>query len=196
MPATGSEASGVYNPLRAGSRVIVDTPDGGRAAFTFTPQQIIGNGFTYFLPQWTPDPGVTWQLDSASIPLQRAGGKFYALDDGSAYNPASLVGNGAQYTLADQAGTAWAFNVYTGVSSITYGDGTALLVADSGVVGPGNDAIEFTSDRAGRITRATTPDGQSYDYSYDAAGNLVGVAQPVGRHLRALRVRAIQPSTC
>src|SRR5205814_9074519 len=35
------------DPLRAGSRVIVDTPDGGRAAFTFAPEQVTGNGFTY-----------------------------------------------------------------------------------------------------------------------------------------------------
>ena len=35
-------------PLRSGSRVIVDTPDGGRAAFTFAPEQVTGNGFTLF----------------------------------------------------------------------------------------------------------------------------------------------------
>ena len=99
VPLTGAEASGVYSPLSAGSRVIVETPDGGRAAFTFAPEQVTGDGFSYFLPRWLPDPGVTWQLESASLPLQRAAGRFYALDDGSPYNPASLAGTAAQYTL-------------------------------------------------------------------------------------------------
>src|SRR5207248_4050319 len=80
VPLTGSEASGAYNAFAAGSRVIVDTPAGGRAGFTFAPQQITGDGFTYFVPKWVADPGVTWQLESASVPLQRAAGKFFTLD--------------------------------------------------------------------------------------------------------------------
>ncbi|HEY2542331.1 MAG TPA: putative Ig domain-containing protein, partial [Gaiellaceae bacterium] len=174
VAATGSESSGVYNPLQAGSRLIVSTPDGGRAGFTFSPQQITGEGFTYFLPAWTPDPGVTWQLDSASLPLQRAAGKFYALDDGRAYNPAALAGDPAEYTLTDTAGTQYAFDVVGGVTSVTFADGTTLLVGDSGVVGPGNETIGFTEDRSGRLTQVTTPGGSFFDYTYDASGNLVG----------------------
>src|SRR5206468_12408771 len=73
------------------------------------------------------------------------------------------------------AGTHYAFNVAEGVSAITFADGVTLHVSDSGVVGPANEAIQFTSDRAGRLSRATTPDGSAFDYSYDANGNLVGV---------------------
>ena len=171
---TGSESLGVYNPLQAGSRVIVDTPDGGHAAFTFEPQQITGDGFTYFLPSWVADPGESWQLASASLPLQRAAGKFYALDDGSAYNPASLAGSPAQYTLTNSAGTQYAFDVNGGVTSITFADGVTLLVGDSGVVGPGNETIGFTDDRSGRLTQVTAPDDGTFDYTYDASGNLVG----------------------
>jgi hypothetical protein len=159
VPRTGSEASGVYNPLHEGSRVIIDTPDGGRAGFTFIPQQISGQGFSYFLPKWVPDAGVTWQLESASLPLQRASGKFYSHDDGGAYNPASLAGDRAQYTLVDTAGTHWALNVAGGLTSITYADGVTLFVGDSGTVGSGNEGIVFTNDVQGRLTRVSTPDG-------------------------------------
>jgi hypothetical protein len=142
---TGSEGSGVYNPLREGSRHVIDTPDGGRAGFTFSPQQIIGQGFGYFLPKWIPDAGVTWQLESAKMPLQRALGKYYSLDNGGAYNPASLLGEREQYTLIDASGTRWAISAADGLTSITYPDGVTLLVSDSGIVGPGNEGIVFTS---------------------------------------------------
>ena len=109
------------------------------------------------------------------MPLQRAAGKFYPLDDGSAYNPAAFAGEPAQYTLVDAAGTRWAINTARGVTSIAYASGVTLYVSDSGVVGPGNEAILFTNDRAGRLTRVTAPDGRSFDYTYDADGNLVSV---------------------
>ncbi|MFN0038823.1 MAG: tandem-95 repeat protein, partial [Burkholderiales bacterium] len=172
VPRTGSEASGVYNPLRQGSRVILDTPDGGRAGFTFAPRQITGQGFSYFLPEWVPDAGVTWKLESASMPLQRAAGKFYSLDDGSAYNPASLFGERAQYTLIDTAGTRWAINAADGLTSVIYSDGVRLLVGDSGIVGPGNEGIVFSNDAQGRIKGVTAPDGRSFGYGYDDSGNL------------------------
>jgi hypothetical protein len=34
---TGSESSGLFTPLRAGSRVYLTLPDGRRVGFTFTP---------------------------------------------------------------------------------------------------------------------------------------------------------------
>ena len=37
--------------------------------------------------------------------------------------------------------------------SITFPDQVKLLVSDSGVVGPGNQAVLFTEDRAGRLAQ-------------------------------------------
>ena len=98
----------------------------------------------------------------ASRPLQRAAGRFYLLDDGSPYNPAALVGEPAQYTLIDTAGTRWAIAVDRGLTSISYASGVKLLVSDSGIVGPGNEAITFVNDLSGRLSQVIAPDGRTF----------------------------------
>ncbi|MBN8491307.1 MAG: tandem-95 repeat protein, partial [Burkholderiales bacterium] len=173
VPPTGAEASGVYAPLQEGSRAYVKTPDGRTVGFTFQPQQVKGNGFGWFVPAWVPDEGAGWQLESAPVKLQRAAGRFYALDDGAPYHPASLQDEAAQYTLVAADGTRYDIAADRGLTSVRFADGVQWVVADSGIVGPGNEAIGFSRDAQGRLTRVTLPDGRSFSYAYDAAGNLV-----------------------
>jgi YD repeat-containing protein len=162
----------VRRARRSGTSAYATTPDGDRVGFTFAPEQVSGRGFTYFLPRWVPDAGGTWQLTSAPMQLQRAAGSFYALDDGAPYNPAALTDERAQYTLTDAGGVRYELSVTDGVTAITYADGVRLTVSDSGIVGPGNAAIVFTQDASGRLARVTDSDGRSWQYTYDADGNL------------------------
>ena len=99
VPLTGSEASGVYNPLRMGSRLYIDTPTGERLGFTFTPQQTSGKGYAYWAPAWVADQANGWLLKSVDTKLQKGADRFYDLQTGAAYNPASLADERAQYEL-------------------------------------------------------------------------------------------------
>ncbi|MFT3856663.1 MAG: dockerin type I domain-containing protein [Aquabacterium sp.] len=112
-------------------------------------------------------------MESAPAHLQRAAGKFYDLSDGSPYNPAALLDEAAQYTLIGPDGTRYAISTTQGLTGITFADGVQWRVSDSGIAGPDNSTVGFIKDAQGRLTRVTTPDGRSFDYSYDAQGNLV-----------------------
>ena len=175
VPVTGYEEFGEYGPLREGSRIYVSTPAGDRVGFTFAPREVAGRGFSYYLPEWVADDGVTWQLESVSTPLARASGRFYVLDDSKPYNPAAFASERAQYTLVAADGTRYELRANDGVTAIEFTDGVRLFVSDSGIVGPGNEAVQFRQDAGGRITRVIGTDGSTWEYSYDAAGNLAGV---------------------
>ena len=172
VPLTGSEATGSFNPFRKGSRVIVDTPDGERAAFTFEPERVSGPGFEYYLPKWVADDGNEWRLESKQLKLQRGAGRFYVLDTAAPYNPASMFGEREQFTLVKVDGTRFDIDTARGVTGITYADGTHFDVSDSGITARGNESIRFKFDTSGRISSVTAPDGRMFSYAYDASGNL------------------------
>ena len=56
VPATGRESSGVYEPLRDGTRVYLTLPSGERVGFTFRPvEETIPNQsvrLKYYRPAW------------------------------------------------------------------------------------------------------------------------------------------------
>jgi len=156
-------AAGTYkNPLREGSHVFVDTPTGGRAGFTFVPQQISGPRLQ-LLPA---EVGLRRRRDLAARvgPRCRSSARRASSTrstTASAYNPASLAGVRAQYSLIDAAGTRWALNVADGLTSIMYADGVSLLISDSGVVWPGERRHRLHERRPGSPrARDNTADGR------------------------------------
>src|SRR5262249_21542867 len=89
VPPTGPEALGDYNPFRTGTRPYLTLPDGRRVGFAFAPQRHEQTGVVYYTPAWQADPGVDYSLDSAGAVLTKAGDRFYEIQSGQPYNPAS-----------------------------------------------------------------------------------------------------------
>ncbi|WP_346658742.1 Ig-like domain-containing protein [Bradyrhizobium sp. 143] len=167
---TGDEATGVFNPMRVGTRVYVTLPTGERAGFTFAPVEHRVGGLVYYTPSFTSDTGVNWTLQSIEATLARVGDRFYDINTGAAYNP-QAYDSSAQYALTAPDGTAYTIAVDSGVTGITFSDGVHLLVADSGIYAPNGDAITFVGGAAG-VSRVIGPDGSPLAYQYDADGNL------------------------
>jgi hypothetical protein len=99
VPLTGSEDSGVYNPMRQGTRLYLTTPDGERVGFTFAPIHTHGSGYDFWTPNWVADADNAWQLRSFDSKLQRGVDRFFDLQTGNAYNSVALAGERAQYQL-------------------------------------------------------------------------------------------------
>jgi hypothetical protein len=172
VPATGAEASGVFNPLRAGTRIYVTSPEGQRLGFTFTPVAQTGNGFAYWTPAWTADTNSGWQLQSVERKLQRGADRFYDLLTGDAYNPAAYLSERAQYSLVAPDGTRYEISAARGITGIVFADGVRLAVSDSGITGPDNESLRWIRDGNGAIRQVITPDGRVFTYGYDIDGNL------------------------
>ena len=169
---TGHESTGIYNPFLIGTRVYLTLPTGQRAGFTFTPVSTPINGLTYYMPAYTADSGVTYTLNSAGGPLIQAGSRYYDLKTGLAYNPASDIYPGPEYTLTGTDRTVYDLNTANGVTEIDRPDGTKLYFGDSGITASTGESIQFVHDAQGRITSIIGPDGTSVVYTYDSAGNL------------------------
>jgi YD repeat-containing protein len=170
---TGHEATGIYNPFLIGTRVYLTLPSGQRVGFTFTPVKEQINGLTYYMPAYTADSGVTYTLNSAGGPLIQAGNRYNDLKTGLAYNPASDLYPGPEYTLTGPDGTVYDLSTAKGVQEIDRPDGTKLFFADSGITASTGESIQFVRDAEGRITSIIAPDGTTVVYTYDSSGNLV-----------------------
>ena len=170
---TGNELVGIYNPFIQGTRVYLTLPDGQRVGFTFTPVRHDQPGVTWYTPAFTADPGVNWQLNSASAVLIRGGNGFYDAQTAVPYNPASGLFAGPQYTLTGPDGTVYQINAASGVQEEILPGGQQLYYSGSGISSSSGGAIRFVRDASGRITSIEAPDGSRVVYSYDTAGNLV-----------------------
>jgi YD repeat-containing protein len=175
VPLTGNEAFGNYAPLREGSRVVLTAPTGERIGFTFAPQRHSEANTAYYTPRWVADAGSGWQLESLQAKLQRAGGRFYDLQNGRPYNPGGAAGERAQYTLSAPDGTRYEIAAARGITAIEFADGVRLTVTDSGIAAADGSAIRFSYDAAGRLVRAGTTDGRLFTYEYDESGDLAAV---------------------
>ncbi len=173
LPAGGSEASGAWPPLVAGTRVFLTTPTGERVGFTFSPERIREYGITWYRPVWVADAGVSWQLESVFQKLLRAGDRFYAIDGQVPYNPAGSSPDRVQYTLVAADGTRYEIDAARGVTAIAYTDGVRLTVSDSGVAASNGDAVNFVLGAGGRIVAATDTGGRVFNYEYDSMGRLI-----------------------
>ena len=171
VPLTGREELGVYEPYRVGTRLYLNTPTGERVGFTFAPQRKEISGLTYYSPQWVADAGVEYKLDSAIANLTLAGNRFYELNTGFAYNPASGDFSGADFTLTAADGTQYLIDSKKGITE-QIANGISLVYSDSGITSSTGETVQFVNDEQGFLKEVIAPDGTKVVYDYQD-GNLV-----------------------
>ena len=130
-------------------------------------------GLIYYAPAWVADPGVDYQLASAETRLTRGEDRFYDLQTGRAYNPASGLFSGADYTLTASDGTVYELSATDGVVAQQTPEGATFNFSDSGITSSTGETIQFIQDTEGRLTRIQAPNGETVVYTYDRQGQLV-----------------------
>ncbi len=181
VPPTGREDLGIYSAFHNQTKLFLTLPDGHRAGFSFTPLHHQIPGFDFYEPAWTADAGVDWTLASAPTLLQKAGYHFYELSTGLPYNPAHPQLPDAHYTLTAPGGRSLTLDGQGRVVRVVH-NGDRVVVADSGMVSPNGDALEFRYNGGGRLNRVTlAPVASDQDrtdlleYGYDKQDRLVAV---------------------
>src|SRR5690606_18330480 len=106
--------------------------------------------------------------------LRKIGAKFYDVESGLAYNPAASIYGSKDYTLTSANGVSYTIDSVRGTVAIRSALGN-LVVGDSGVIGPGGNALLFVRNSLGKVERVTGPGGVSVVYEYDQKGNLTAV---------------------
>lgn len=124
----GREELGVYEPYRVGTRLYLTTPTGERVGFTFAPTRKEITGLSYYSPQWVADSGVEYTLSSADAKLTLAGNRFYEMNTGFAYNPASGDFNEAEFTLTYADGTQYLISCEKGITEQIAANGISCSV--------------------------------------------------------------------
>ena len=176
LPVDRRESFGVFEPMRDGTRLYLTVPSGERVGFTFTPQQIETGSLVIYRPAWTADVGHDFVLESAQSTLRKADGKYYQLNTGLPYHPASPFIDGPAYTVVGADGSRYELDGVGRASTLTLAGGTQVLVDGSNITdSAGNILASFVRDSAGRIT-ALAANSQVIHYEYDDAGNLRSVA--------------------
>jgi RHS repeat-associated protein len=156
--------------FQIGTRVYLTDPAGNRVGFTFTPT-VVGSIFgAYWIPEFTPDPGV---YDKLAVYDTIAGppGSIWA-GIGGVYNP-------DKYKLTTPDGTLYEYDQYAGLQKVTETDGVTLTFTPDGITSSTGVSIPFHRDSQGRVIEIDDPSGNAIKYQYDSAGNLISVSQPV-----------------
>ena len=146
------------------------TLNGKRRTFYFTPQP---NGiFVFFyLPQYTPEPGMYGSLTNTSdncLGVLIRVGNLYQCGIQPAGN---YKANGFVYT--DPYGRIYTIGSDSTLRSLKDLNGNLLTVTTSGITSSNGITVPFVRDSQGRITRITDPLGNQYIYAYDTNGNLI-----------------------
>jgi len=156
---------------------VTDAQAGGTTTFTYEPNFNQVESITNSFQQTTQfDYDSTGNLVEVTSPL----GRNLTMD----YDSAGLI-----QTLENTLGTVTSFdyNNEGNVTDIAAGTGADLRqieldYTDEGYVqtitDPLNREHRFVYDDFGRITKETLPGGRTVEYSYDQAGNLLGIVTP------------------
>nr|WP_319423729.1 putative Ig domain-containing protein [Pleurocapsa sp. FMAR1] len=163
-------------PFESGTRLYLTTPDGERVGFTFQPVAEKITGLTYYRPAWVADDGVNYTLDSTDVLLSKAGNRFYDLQTAKPYNPSfpQTPNSPNPYTLTTPENVVYTLDATGNLQEQVTADGTRLIYSDSGILNPATgEMVRFETDKAGRLTQVTAPNGTAVVYDYDKAGNLV-----------------------
>jgi YD repeat-containing protein len=190
LPAAGLNGDGDGMQFLAGTRVVLDAPDGSRQGFTFAPVHQVGIGVNYWQPYYRPDAGNTATLTSADAVMYDSfgTGEFQVVtDDGNlrSYQPGSPYFGGA-FTLKTLDGTE--YDVDADPSHDTFGqylatcdrNGNELTFAPDGITSNRGRSVTFERDQAGRISAVVDPRGHGVTYTYDATGDLRTVTDRAG----------------
>lgn len=161
----------VANPFGS----VTFTLGGQRRTFYLTPQP---NGFLpYYIPVWTPEPGMHGTLVDAGSGC--ADFFDFLIADGPSWE---CVGGGpftpAGYVYTDPSGTAYTMTASGQLQSIVDKNGNELTITANGITSSTGLSVPFLRDSKGRITQITDPQGNQYLYDYDASGNLSTVTYP------------------
>jgi RHS repeat-associated protein len=130
-----------------------------------------------------PLPGTHSQLEQGDYDTVRLiGGDLVDLGDtdDTDVGPADP----AQYTLTMADGTAYDLEQGVGMRRVTDLDGNSVVFGPNGIEHSSGVGIQFVRDAEGRIAQMRLPDGGTLRYTYNNAGELVTVADPLARTTR------------
>jgi RHS repeat-associated protein len=163
-------------PLRPGSRVYVNTPDGRRVSFRFDP---FAPSFLFpsvVTPRFTPDAGVFDKLEVAETSV--------FLFDGAAYADLTNFYNPSRYILTTKAGVRYEIDETNGVQLIRDRNGNTITFTPTAILSSTGVQIQLTRDAQNRITVIREPSGAELRYAYDGAGNLSTFTDQLGQITR------------
>jgi RHS repeat-associated protein len=145
----------------------------------------------YYLPVYTPEPGLNGTLtDSTSgcadlFDILSADG--FCVDGGN-FNPRG-------YIYTDPNGTAYNISAAGNVQSIQDRSGNGLTITANGITSTTGLSVPFVRDSSNRITQITDPNGNIYSYAYDGNGNLASVTYPNTSQTNAICANTTEPNT-
>ena len=87
--------------------------------------------------------------------------------------------NITQYTLTTQSGYVYELDQDFGAISVTTPNGHSITYSDSGIEHSNGTAITFERDAENRISAIVDPKGNRTEYTYNGAGNLTAVKDPI-----------------
>lgn len=175
-PAPTDGFFNVAAPFTTKTRVFINAPDGRRLSFKFQPR--FAGGFLFFsyhVPEFVAEAGNTdyrLEVDTSGINPD-AKGEWRTMLLPFAYNPDN-------YRLIAKDGTTYHYNQTDGLQRITDPNGNTVDFGPNSIVHSGGQRITMDRDYRGRITKITDPSGASINYSYDANGDLIKVADQAG----------------
>lgn len=149
------------------------TFNGRRVSFKFATQ---AGPFPFpflLLPKYFPQTGVVGTLTSDGCGVMVSSqGSLLCFPGVDTYNPTT-------FTYTDPYGRVYVFGRDGTMKSVQDLNGNTLTFGPNGITSAGTGVnIPFARDAQGRITSVTDTNGNSFNYSYDAAGNLVNVLIP------------------
>jgi RHS repeat-associated protein len=166
----------IANPrleIDAAENVTMTMPDGRRSTFYFTPYAPSAIFGFLSIPDYTPEPGVYGSLESNGCGLLTVSGGSYFCFPGNQYGLSVSA-----FTYTDPYGREFALSADGRLQSITDLNGNTLTFTEDGIISDTGLDVDFQRDALGRIRQITDPEGNIYQYGYDANGDLVSVDLP------------------
>jgi RHS repeat-associated protein len=156
------------------------TLGGQRKTFYLAPQMppctpLVGCLFPYYFVGYRPEPGLFGTLSTAgqACPLDIVvpNGNIWECQDGGQFSPSG-------YVYTDPRGTSYTISANGSLQSIDDRNGNGLTITPNGITSTTGLSVPFVRDSIGRITQITDTQGNNYQYTYDASGNLATVTYP------------------
>ena len=166
-----------------GNNVTITMSNGRRATFLFEMQpEAVGAIVLGFLAQpiYVPEPGVFGTLTSdGCTPLAFDPNNPDPICFGSLFDPTALHYAPTIYKYTDPYGVVYTMGADGTLKTIQDRNNNILTFTPGGIISePSGQAVSFTRDGQGRITKILTPTHIEYDYTYDGSGNLVTAQDP------------------